>query len=347
MADDRRAAIEAAFEAEDKKLEEVVTPTPEVVEPIEAAKEAAEPEEKQLELELEEKPTEVAEKVEPEPEVKPVVTAERAPQSWKPAEKAKWAALDPGVRQEVMRREREITKTLSETAVARQLHQDFQQVIQPFMGRLQSMNAHPLVAVQELLKADYLLSTSPKVQKAQFLAKLIADYDVDVQALDDALSGRAPPDPVDAKVEALLQQRLAPFQQQLSHLKQQAQQREQQTTKELESTIAEFEAGEKYPYYDQVRQEMADIIELSAKRGVYVTLESAYNKAIQLDPIISQELAAQSATAKAAKANAQAQRALKASVSVGGAPSGVVAGSPTNGSRRAAIEAALEAVGGR
>ena len=129
--------------------------------------------------------------------------------------------------------------------------------------------------------------------------------------------------------------------------KQEQQQRTQQTEAEVAKTFAAFQDDTKYPYYDQVRNDMADIIELSAKKGVYVTLEQAYNKAVQLDPVISQELAAQSVTAKAARANAQAQRALKASVSVGGAPSGIASGSPTNGDRRSIISAAFETAGGR
>ena len=114
MADDRRASIEAAF-SEEEKEEVVETPAAPVAE--------VDP---QLPLDLEDAPTEVAEKPEVKEETAEPVEAkssptDRAPQSWKPAEKAKWATIDPDVKQEIYRREREVTKTLSETAAARQL----------------------------------------------------------------------------------------------------------------------------------------------------------------------------------------------------------------------------------
>jgi hypothetical protein len=61
-----------------------------------------------------------------------------------------------------------------------------------------------------------------------------------------------------------------------------------------------------------------------------------------MDPSISQVL---QQSQQAATANAKAQRALKASASVAGAPTGSTAGKPLD--RRAAIEAAFAAAEGR
>jgi hypothetical protein len=259
--------------------------------------------------------------------------------------------LDPEVRQEVARRERQTTQVLNESAGARQLQEQFTQAVQPFMGRLQSLNAHPIAAVQELLKVDYFLSTAPKNARAQRMAQFIKDYDIDVVALDAALSGRITQDndPVAQNaetVERLLQERLAPYQ----SLLQREQQRAAEETQVLAGTIeAMAQDTEKYPYFDKVRFDMADIIDLSIKKGRPETIESAYNKAVQLDPVISQELArksaAEAATKAAALATSQAQRARRASVSVGGAPSGNIVGSPAANDRRAVIAAAFEEAG--
>jgi hypothetical protein len=281
---------------------------------------------------------------------KPLNT-DRPPQAWKAPQKAKWEKLDPDIRQEVLRRERETTQVLNDSAQARQLAQQFQQTVQPFMGRLQSMNAHPLVAVGELLKADYLLSTAPKAQRAQFMAKLIKDYDVDLLELDGALSGKGPADPVESRVEQLLAQRLAPFQQFISQQQMAEQQRAQQLNQQLEHTVETMAQDPEYPYFERVRDTMADIIEVLANRGQHISIEAAYNRAIAMDPAISQEIAAKSAAeaqvTQAATLNKRAQQALKASSSVGGAPSGSTGKPPNATDRRATIAAAFDAAGGR
>jgi len=255
------------------------------------------------------------------------------------------------VRQEVVRREREISRTLGETAQARQLAQAFNQTVQPYMARINGMNAHPMTAVQELLKADHVLSTAPKAARAQFMAKLISDYEIDVVELDAALSGKSQVDPINSKVEAMLQQRLAPFQQFLGQHQQQEQQRQQQQNQTMAAQLEAMAVDPKFAHFDSVREDMADVIEIQAKKGVYLTLEQAYNRAIAMNPDVSQkvnQLSDNEAKKNAAQlANARAQRSLSASKSIGGAPNGVPNGQSSPDDRRATISAAFDALGGR
>jgi len=279
------------------------------------------------------------------------VAADRPPASWRAPQKAKWASIDPEVKQEIVRREKDVTRVLSETAQARQTVAQLNQVIQPFQARLQALNAHPLAAVQELLKADYVLATGQKNQKAQLIAKLIKDYDVDVQELDGVLAGiQSSLDPVTNTVEQMLQQRLAPFNQYLQQVRQQEQLREQAQNQQIAETVQSMENNPKFPYFDAVREDMGDIIDLAAKKGLYLSLEQAYSRAIAMNPEVSAQMAAkqqEEARKAAAKAsNAKAQRALKASKSVGGAPTPVAAGASSANDRRATIAAAFDAVGG-
>lgn len=346
---DRKSAIEAAFQEEEEalnKTEEVVETTTEPVEAAPAEETASTEETTEVKEEAAEESTESVEKAPTEtaPQEDTTKSTDRPPQSWKPTEKAKWATIDPTVKQEILRREREVMTTLNDTAQARQVANQLQQVLTPFMPRFQQLKAHPLVAIQELLKADQLLSTSPAPQRAAFMAKLIKDYGVDLAELDTALSSQVQPDPAEAKFEQLFQTRVAPI---LTRFQQQEMERAKQVDQEVGNTLAEFEDTNKYPYYQQVRGDMADIIELSAKKGVYVTLQQAYNKAVQLDPVISKELEAQATASRAAQANARAQRALRASASVGGAPSVGVGPPVASGDRKALITAAFEASGGR
>lgn len=266
----------------------------------------------------------------------------QAPQSWKPAQKAKWDKLDVDIQQEVLRRERDTTHVLNETASARQLVNKFTQAVNPYMARINLLGGDPIQAVQELLKADHLLSSAPKGAKAQFMAKLINDYGIDLQELDNALAGKPVADPVDSRVEQLVAQRLAPLQEFITAQQRAEQQRQQEIGQQLSHTVETMAADPAYPHFQQVRESMADIVELMARRGQHITIEAAYNRAIAMDPDLA-KLAEQEATAKAAaQLNSRAQRAKNASISVGGAPSGSIGGTPRSNDRRATIEAAFE-----
>ena len=351
VVDDRRAALEAAITAAEESPAPAPAPAPEPAPDDDSGKAGIAPGSPEGEG--------AATLVAPTPSDAPTglesdtgnLAVDKAPQSWRGPQKEKWAALDSDVRQEVMRREREITRTLNDTASERQLARAFNESVNPFMARIQSQGIHPIVAVQELFKADHILHTAPKVQRAQFMAKMISDYGVDIQELDNALAGKAPVDPVDSRVDQLLQQRLAPFQQYLTQQQQREQYQAQQEAAKQQSTIESMTNDPKYPHFNAVREDMADLIEISAKRGLYLSLEQAYNRATGMNPEVSklvanqQNLESQKASAKLA--NARAQSALKASKSVSGAPSGLGSGQSAGNDRRASIEAAFEAASGR
>jgi hypothetical protein len=250
-----------------------------------------------------------------------------------------------------MRREREVTKVIGESGESRQFVQQFHQAVQPFAARHQSLGVQPIQAVQALFKSDYILATAPKVQRAQFMAKLIKDYDIDVHELDAALAGVAPVDPVSSTVEQLVNQRLAPVLQQFNVLQQREVAQAQQTQGQIMQSIDQMAADPTYPHFQDLREDMADIVDLAAKRGVYLSLPEAYSRAVAMNPEVSKQVANQQATeaARAARAakDAKARRALGASVSVGGAPGGAPSGASGANDRRATIAAAFDNLGGR
>lgn len=349
---DRRATIAEAFETieaeEFKTITEAPAPTEAPADPPATAPSGdsglAEPGSKAAAP----APTEIT----PPPEPGETQYAiDKAPQSWRAPQRAQWDKLPADVRQEIMRRERDTTRVLGETAQARSFVNQYQQTIQPYQGRLAAMGINPMVAVQELLKADYLLATGGKSAKAQMIAKIVKDYDVDIRELDSALAGAAPADPVAATVEQMLRQQLAPFQQYIQNQEHQRQQQEQMTSAEISQSIEQMSADPKYPHFQELREDMADVIDLAAKRGVYLSLPEAYTRAVAMNPEVSKQVSAQQA-AEAKKAadlaaNAKAQRALGASVSVGGSPGGVPSGASGASDRRATIAAAFDSLSGR
>ena len=265
---------------------------------------------------------------------------DRAPASWRKEAKGEWANVPLHIRQEVHKREMEITRALNEANQARQSAQQFEQAAQPYMARIQSLGVTPQQAFNELLKADYALATGTPQTKAQFIDKLIQDYGVDIGELDAAIArrlgvGGQPQQPQQQQmpdIQALVQQQL---QQALAPIYQQQQQAAQQIQQQAEMTVQQMELDPKFPHFDAVRQDMADLIELANRRGVVLPLEQAYSRAVSANPELS-------AMTFATQQHQRAQRAAQAAASVSGSPvGGGTQQHASSGDLRADLEAAF------
>lgn len=181
--DDRRAAIEAAFEhVEAQEPEAIAEKVLEAVEPVEkeeAPAEASEPKEEQAPEEQEEVKDEPAEK-----EVK----ADRAPQSWKPEAREAWAELPDSAKREISRREREVATTLQQTAEERRFAQEIQTSFKPYEADLRSAGLTPKAVVEDLLNTAQVLRRGAPEQRAHMVASIIREHGVDLVALNDLLS---------------------------------------------------------------------------------------------------------------------------------------------------------------
>ena len=267
---------------------------------------------------------------------------DRPPTNWKGGAKGEWANVPLSVRQEVHRIESEVAKVMQEAAPLRQFHQQFQQTMAPYMARIESYGTQPVQAIGNLLKADYLLSSAPKQQRAQLMAQFIKDYEVDIVELDNALSGSAPSNPqgqqsdVEQRIMQQVQQMVAPFYQQQQNQTRQLQERATTTVQSMSQDHI------KYPYFNEVREDMADIVEMMAKRGVDISMEDAYARATRINPDVSSQLEKQVTVQSANQQHLQAQRARNASSSITGAPASGGGGQFTgNGDLRSSLEAAF------
>ena len=242
---------------------------------------------------------------------------DRAPASWRKEAKGEWANVPLHIRQEVHKREMEITRALNEANQARQSASQFEQAAQPYMARIQSLGVTPQQAFNELLKADYTLATGTPQTKAQLMDKLIQDYGIDIAELDAVIARRLGGQPQQQSqqmpdIQALVQQQL---QQALAPIYQQQQQAQVQQQQQATQTVEQMALDPKYPHFEEVRHDMADLIELSSRRGVALTLQQAYTRAVSANPELS-------AMDLAAQQNQRAQRAAQAAASVSGSPVG-------------------------
>lgn len=266
---------------------------------------------------------------------------DRPPAGWKPAAKEQWAKLPAEIRAEVSRRELQIQQTLSQTDNVRKFANEFAQVIQPYSHLIRQQNSTPLQAVDNLMQTAARLMTGSQEQKAQVVAEIIGNYGIDIQTLDNVLSkvvkdGRVPsnqPEQPPAWARPMFE-----F---MSTVQQRQQQALERARMEAEQEIQKFSDK---PFFEDLREDIADIMEIAANRGRTLTLEQAYERALAANPelsrIIEQRKKASNPVSEAA---ATLARARKAASTVSGAPqTGKLTGKEAPKSRREIIAAAFD-----
>lgn len=260
----------------------------------------------------------------------------KAPQSWKPAAREKWAALPPETQAEVWRREKEVAHVLQESAVARKTATEFEETIRPYVPLFQAEGAAPIKAIGNMLQTVAALARGAPAQKAAVVAQLIKAYSVDIGALDSVLSGEAqatphtPAEYRDPRVDILMQQLQA-------QQRNQTQAVQQKAAQEVEAAKGELE------FLDDVREDMADLIEVASRRGVELSLKDAYTRAVAMNGELSAILEQRKAAQAAETANAATQRAKAASSSVRSSPAPVSRNDGPGDDIRSHLEAAFAA----
>lgn len=279
---------------------------------------------------------------------------DRAPASWKGDAKKLWSELPLAARQEVIRRERDTTKVIQEAAQARNQIEPIREVLSPHMDRIQQMyQGNPITAINNLLGVERTLVSGTAQDKVQLVARMIDRFGIDIQMLDSALANQPAPQQTQqlSQIEELVNQRLAPV---MDFLGQQ-QQREQLHARQIEDqalhTVETMATDANYPYFEDVRQDMADIIEMGARRGVAISMEDAYTRAVRMNDITFQATNvrenSQAATQAALQAHQLAQKAKGAAVSVSGSPMGTGTNVGNPADLRGTIAAAFGDTGGR
>lgn len=255
--------------------------------------------------------------VEPKPtdpataEAPPAAEELKAPQSFSPTAREHWATLPQEVKADIVRRERDHERGLQESAQARGFMDAFERVVRPFEGHIIAEGSNPLQAFHNLMTIGARLRSDPPAGKAQVVADLITHYGVDVRALDSLLAG-APLPP-----QAQQQPATDPRVDQLLFERQQMQQAlAQRQNTEVQSEITTFKQGKEY--FEDVRDIMADLVEVAARQGKTLSLDDAYKRACAIHPEVSTILDKKRQAAAGHDASEAAKRAKRAAVSIRG-----------------------------
>jgi hypothetical protein len=240
----------------------------------------------------------------------------KAPGSWTPAAREHWARLDPAVQTEINRREREIHRGLSDAAESKKTAAEFKEVVAPFQHFIQAENSTPMQAVKNMMQTAAVFRVGTAKQKADTAAHIIKNFGIDIQMLDDILSGQQVDDPVNRAVA----ERMAPMERYVQELQARDQQRSAATEGTVVTELEAFANDPKNEFFHDVRNTMADMLDVASKQGKTLDLQTAYDRAIMLHDDIAGVVSARKIREQAAKRGAPARRAKKKRVSIQGAP---------------------------
>lgn len=315
------------------KAEPVVKPAEKSAKPITSEEEPLKPLAKSAKGAPAAPQGKVAPGKQPAAEAKPVGEAKpsKAPVSWSPAEREHWEGLNPAAKAAVLRREAEITKGLQESASARRFGGEFYNIIKPFEHLIRSSGVTPLQAVDNLVKTAGILQTGTPMQRATTVANICAAYGVDLQLLDQVLAGQAPkegangngagPDP---RLLAAIDARMKPVQDFIKSVEGSRSQADAALRQDVQTEAEAFMQSPEAEFFEDVRQDVADLLDLAANRGRQMTLQEAYKLAVAQHPEISKVVAEREQAAQIAARARGFDRSRRASVSQpAGNPAGI------------------------
>lgn len=275
------------------------------------------------------------------------VITQKAPGTWTPAAREHWNSMPQEVREEVLKREREVSRAMTQSTQARQFQQQFQTLVQPYMANLQAQGAQPLQAIQTFFNIDHQLRSGQPQTKAQLIAGLCKDFGIDLELLDFALAGQQPPankqqafDP--NQLKTLVQQELAPIRQQFQT---QNAQLLQEIEGEVDNELSTFAST--HEFYNDVKEDMADIIEMGARRGVNISLTDAYERATLLSAPVRAVIEQRKTASTAQQAHVVAQQAKSGAFGIQNSAEATTTNLPAGDSIRDAIERSLAHHSGR
>jgi len=331
--------LRAAFDAQEEDNEPEEGEAGEAGRPDEDAEESVGAEEVE-----EGEGTEDAEPAEPDdapPEKDAELTPEpdlvaKAPVSWTPAAREHWAKLPKDVQAMVAKRESQITKALEDGKENRKTGERFTDVVKQYQGVIAAEGIDdPVAGFKGLMNTVAGLRMGTASQKAAIVADMVKIYGVDINELDNVLSSRitgkqATPNQ-NSQLEAMLQEKLAPYQQFMDNVTSQRKQYEQQNQQRLNQEIDQF--AQTHEFYNDVYMDMADLLDLAAKNGREMSMEQAYNAACAAHPEIAKVTQQRNYATNVAKKR-------QAASSISGKPAGNA--SPPPDDLRAALMQAFE-----
>jgi len=218
-----------------------------------------------------------------------IVDAGEAPSSWRTGARLKWKDVDPEIRDEIIKREADMFRGISQYKNDADYGRAVQQTVQPYMAMINAAGSTPAKAIGSMMDTYYRLTNADPQQKSHLLMQVAQQYGADMSVFKNDI------DPEQAN----FQQQLQPLQNQIVQLQQNLRQRDNESrnfeTSQAQNEIAAFHSAQedgkpKYPHFEIVRTQMADQIQISESQGIQLSLEQAYENVCWAIPEIRQQM---------------------------------------------------------
>lgn len=208
----------------------------------------------------------------PDADATPQPETSRPPHTLKATLKAKWAVLDPEVRQEFERVEAEAQKARTEWNSKAERHNKFDALVAPHRDRLTLNGLDEFRYLESLIKADEMLRTQPQ----QALSQIASLYGVSLPGFQQQPGQQIPQAQEDPRFSEL-QRQVASLNEVLT-TRQEAEERAQ--TDQARTAWMTFREDASNPYAENVKEDMA----LLLREGRAQDLKSAYEMAVWANP---------------------------------------------------------------
>jgi hypothetical protein len=305
---DRRSALEAAMNEVEEQNDKEPVEVSEVL-PEDNAEESIETEISNGDREEPAEDIQIAKSEESNEEPQEKVTR---PSTWKKEYVQIWEKMEAGEQiskedftkfaEYANQRESEYKKGVSTYKAEADRAKSYENAIAPYANDLQRRGIQPTQYIENLVRAEQILSNAPYEQKVQVFQKLASDYGIQLNG------GQVTQ--LDPYTQQLMNQ-LNMVNQEVSSIKGRFAQEENQR---LMNEIQKYQSDTaNYPHFDVVREEMAQLLEL----GKAQDLETAYKKAVRMNDDVwslEQDRLLKDAKQAAIKAQ-QVQKAKAAAVS--------------------------------
>tara|TARA_R110000787_G_scaffold3980_3_gene15528 strand:- start:9757 stop:10767 length:1011 start_codon:yes stop_codon:yes gene_type:complete len=272
----------------------------------------------------------------PEPISQEAANLDQSPVGLSPEAREEWANTPPAIKEHLARNEQRMEGMAQKFGANSKRAEAMDRSLAPY-SQLFAMHGGGNEVLPALLQSASQLQMGSGPQKAQVVAGIIKQFGVDIRTLDSLLVGEAPPPEVQrqSEVQLAVQQAVAPYQQHMQQFEQQQQQQQQHVQNQIAGEVNNF--GAQNEFYNDVRSEMADLMDMAANRNRQMSMDEAYYTACVSHPQISKIIHAR-------VSQQSVQKKQRAASSVHGNSGGSMS-SNTPGSVEAALNLAWDNAG--
>jgi hypothetical protein len=204
-----------------------------------------------------------------------------APKTWTKEALEHWATIPPRAQAEILKREEDFMRGITQYKSAADLGVRYSQVVEPYAPMLAAENIDPVGLFQSFAANHYLLSRGTPEQKLNLAAQLITGYGIDFGQLASFIGENAIA-PADPEIVALRKE-INELKSGFTSQKTAEAAKTQETIQREVDTFASDTAA--HPYFNEVVGEMMNFM----KSGSAQSLQEAYDMAVYANPVTRQK----------------------------------------------------------